>query len=124
MVFNHAGGKNGPSCFNTQGLSKVTPQIHELFHTLGAVQLDSPHANTGHCDDAPSVMCPGRDPGTAAASTTRAAPRSLVETLDCGMDDYWNPDPKAGSYLSYHLNIAKSQFFGQQPTDLIAALPL
>ncbi|MEO6204648.1 MAG: hypothetical protein ABIO67_04600, partial [Mycobacteriales bacterium] len=62
MIFNHAGGKNGPSCFE-RGQSGVTVQIHELFHTLGAVQLDAPHADTGHCFDAPSVMCSGGTEG-------------------------------------------------------------
>lgn len=48
----------------------------------------------------------------------------LVETLDCGMNDYWNPNPRAGDYLSTHLNVAKSQFFGPQPQDMLASSPL
>jgi hypothetical protein len=124
MVFNHAGGKTGPSCFNTQGISKVVPQIHELFHTLGAVQLDSPNANTGHCNDAPSIMCPGQGPGYGGGISNKSCAKVLVETLDCNMDDYWNPDPKVGSYLFNHWNIAKSTFFGSQPQDLLAASPL
>ena len=123
MVFNHAGGKNGPSCFE-RGQSGVTVQIHELFHTLGAVQLDAPHADTGHCFDAPSVMCSGGVEGYGLGIQIPACVKVLVETLDCGMDDYWNPSPRAGDYLSTHLNIAKSQFFGPQPQDFLVAAPL
>ena len=124
MVFNHAGGQHGPTCFDTQGISTVTPQLHELFHTLGAVQRDAPHANdTGHCDDAPSVMCPGQGPGYGGGVSNPSCRKVIVETLDCGMDDYWNPNPSAGSYLATHLNIAKSQFFGPQPQDYLTASP-
>jgi hypothetical protein len=105
-------------------MSTVLPQIHELFHTLGAVQLDAPHANTGHCDDAPSIMCPGGGIGYGLGVNNPSCAKVIVETLDCGMDDYWNPNPNAGSYLSTHLNIAKSQFFGPQPQDNLAASPI
>ena len=124
MVWNHAGGPQGPSCFNTQGISTVTPLLHELFHTLGAVQFDAPHANkTGHCDDAPSVMCPGQGPGYGGGVSNPSCRKVTVETLDCGMDDYWNPAPQVTAYLFSHLNIAKSQFFGPQPQDNLAASP-
>lgn len=123
LVWNHAGGPHGPSCFNTQGISTVTPQLHELFHTLGAVQLDAPHARTGHCDDAPSIMCPGQGPGYGGGISNPSCRKVLVETLDCGMDDYWNPNPSPSSYLFTHLNIAKSKFFGAQPQDYLAPAP-
>lgn len=123
MVFNHAGGKGGPSCFEV-GMSGATVELHELFHTLGAVQLDAPHADTGHCFDAPSVMCSGGVEGYGLGIQIPACVKVLVETLDCGMDDYWNPSPRAGDYLSTHLNVAKSQFFGPQPQDLLTASPL
>lgn len=125
MIFNHAGGQHGPSCFNTQGMSTVTPEIHELFHTLGAVQLDAPHANqTAHCDDAPSVMCPGQGPGYGQGISNPSCARVIVETLDCGEDDYWAPNPVVGSYLATHHNIAKSPYFGMQPEDYLAAAPI
>lgn len=123
MVFNHAGGKNGPSCFET-GMSGVRTTLHELFHTLGAVQLDAPNADTGHCTDAPSIMCSGGVEGYGLGIQIPACAKVLVETLDCGMNDYWNPSPRAGSYLSTNLNIARSQFFGQQPQDLLVPSPL
>lgn len=123
MIFNHAGGKKGPSCFQ-RGQSGVTVQLHELFHTLGAVQLDAPNADTGHCLDAPSVMCSGGVEGYGLGIQIPACVKVLVETLDCGMNDYWNPNPRAGDYLSTHLNVAKSQFFGPQPQDMLASSPL
>jgi len=123
MIFNHAGGKNGPSCFDN-GMSSVRTQLHELFHTLGAVQLDAPNADKGHCLDAPSVMCSGGVEGYGLGISIPACEKVLVETLDCGMDDYWHPNPRAGSYLATHLNVAKSQFFGPQPQDLLVASPL
>jgi hypothetical protein len=124
MVFNHVGGRKGPSCF-AQGMSGVTVQIHELFHTLGAVQLDSPNSNgEGHCDDAPSIMCSGNAVGYGAGVFNPSCAKVLVETLDCGEDDYWNPQPPVGSYLQTHLNIAKSRFFGAQPQDNLTASPL
>ncbi len=107
---------------DTYGLSTVTTELHELFHTLGAVQLDAPHADTGHCFDAPSVMCSGGSEGYGLGVQIPACEKVLVETLDCGMDDYWNPSPQPNTYLSTHLNIAKSQFFGPQPGDTLEPL--
>jgi len=124
IVWNHFGGIKGPSCFNLPSLSRVTTQLHELFHNLGAVQLDAPHADTGHCFDAPSVMCPGDLPGYGGGISNKICRNVLVETLDCGMDDYWNPSPRAGSYLSTHLNVANSQYFGPQPQDLLVTSPV
>jgi hypothetical protein len=47
-----------------------------------------------------------------------------VEPIDCGLDDYWNPDPAPGSYLATGDNIATSVFFGPQPQDRLAASPV
>jgi hypothetical protein len=124
MTFNHAGGQRGPTCFTGRGLSGVATQIHEIFHTLGAVQLDAPHADTGHCTDAPSIMCSGGAEGYGLGVQIKVCARVLVETLDCGMDDYWSPGPTADTYLFSHYNIAKTPFFGPQPQDNLAASPL
>lgn len=124
VVWNHVGSPKGPTCFNTQGMSRVMPQLHELFHNFGAVQLDAPHANTGHCDDAPSIMCPGGGPGYGGGIVNKYCKNVTVETLDCGMDDYWNPAPRAGSYLSTHHNVANTQYFGPQPQDYLTGSPV
>jgi hypothetical protein len=118
-VWHHALGPRGPSCWE-QGQSKAEVQVHELFHTLGAVQLSAPHSDGGgHCTDTPSVMCPApRKPTVPACALAK------VQVLDCGMDDYWNPAPADGSYLATHLNVATSQYFGPQPQDSLAISPL
>ena len=123
MTFRSGGGPNGVNCAGS-GMSTVSTQLHELLHNLGAVQDDAPHADRGHCTDAPSVMCGGGVEGYGSFAPIKACEKVLVQTLDCGMDDYWNPSPRAGSYLSTALNIAKSQFFGPQPQDLLAPSPL
>lgn len=125
MVFNATGAPLGPTCFDTVGISTVEVPIHELFHTLGAVQPDAPHFTPGgHCHDAPSVMCSGRSAGYGLGTNHKQCSKVLVQTLDCGEDDYWNPEPKQGSYLYDHLNIAKSQFFGAQLQDNLSFSPL
>ncbi len=108
----------GPSCWEL-GQSKARVQVHELFHTLGAVQLSAPHSDGGgHCADTPSVMCP-----TQRKPLVKACATQPVEVLDCGLDDYWNPAPAAGSYLDSRENVARSTYFGPQPQDRLAASP-
>ena len=84
-------------------------------HTLGAVQTSAPHSDGGgHCTDTPSIMCAVRK-----VPLVPACGRQRVQVLDCGSDDYWNPSPVAGSYLSTHRNIATSTYFGPQPQDVL-----
>jgi len=116
-VWHSTFGRNGPDCWQL-GQSHASVQVHELFHTLGAVQLSAPNSDGGgHCTDMPSVMCSNAKP------TVRACTNRPVEVLDCGQDDYWNPSPPSGSYLATGDNIATSVFFGPQPQDRFAALP-
>ena len=82
---------------------------HELTHAMGAVNSSAPHYNTaispGHCSDGDDVMC--RDsPGSVC-------PRSLTGLLDCNGDDYFNPNPPAGSYLRTHWNTANNRFLAR-----------
>jgi hypothetical protein len=37
---------------------------------------------------------------------------AIPQTYDCGHNDYYNPDPAAGSYLATHWNIYTSAFMG------------
>ena len=112
-------GPKGYNCFE-MGQSHAEVQVHELFHSLGAVQPSAPHSDSGgHCTDTPSVMCPaGRVPAVPSCG------QQAVEVLDCGMDDYWNPNPASGSYLSKADNIATSQFFGPQLADRFVGAPV
>jgi hypothetical protein len=120
VVFRSTFGPRGPSCWEL-GQSHASVEVHELFHTLGAVQLSAPHSDGGgHCTDTPSVMCATR----GGKPAVRACASRPVEVLDCGMDDYWNPAPPSGSYLAGADNIATSVFFGPQPQDRLAASPV
>jgi hypothetical protein len=118
VVWRSTFGPRGPSCYEL-GQSRAETQLHELLHTLGAVQLSAPNSDGGgHCKDRPSVMCPGGKP------TVKKCATQPVEPIDCGLDDYWNPYPAEGSYLATGDNIADSVYFGPQPQDRLAASPL
>jgi hypothetical protein len=120
-VWRNAFGPRGVSCWDL-GQSGAEVQVHELMHTLGAVQLSAPHSDGGgHCTDTPSVMCPGSG---GARPAVPACAVQKVQVLDCGMDDFWNPNPAQGSYLSTGDNIATSQFFGPQAQDRLVASPI
>jgi len=119
VVWRSTFGPKGPSCWE-MGQSRASVQVHELFHTLGAVQLSAPHSDgAGHCTDTPSVMC-----GTRGKPTVKACATRPVEVLDCGLDDYWNPSPAPGSYLESSGNVAESTFFGPQPQDGLTSSPV
>lgn len=85
--------------------------LHELSHTLGAVQYSAPHTSLGaHCIDEWDVMCYSDSP-------YKPKMQILCEDghqdfrLDCGNDDYFAANPKPGSYLATHWNMARSVFF-------------
>jgi hypothetical protein len=95
-------------------------EIHELWHTLGAVQKTAPHSDhrqnpkmSGHCFDEWDLMCYDNDgengpvemkylcgnksDGDAFDGNVRD------KRLDCGKDDYFNTDPTLppkGTYLA------------------------
>ena len=119
-VWAHVFTPKGPDCWQ-YAQSGAAVEVHELFHTLGAVQLSAPHSDGGgHCTDTPSIMCMG----TSRSITVPACARAAVQVLDCGNDDYWNPAPRSGSYLDGSAaNIAASSFFGPQAQDRLAAAP-
>ena len=91
---------------NFGGDSRIT--MHELGHTLGAVQDSSPHnSGNGHCNDGVDIMCYA-DGGSNSHYSSRTCPST--EHWDCNLDDYWNPSPSPGSYLSKHWNVFNNQF--------------
>lgn len=69
---------------------------HENGHGLGAVRLDAPHSTGAwHCTDGSDVMC--YDDG----GRNEYIPLICVGMrFDCNHDDYFNPQPLAGSYLA------------------------
>ncbi len=90
-------------------------QLHELMHTLGAVQASAPNGtNNGHCSDGKDNMCyddqkPG-DPPVNLRNNVCTQPRANF-LLDCRADDYFNINPSPGSYLTTHWNTANSKWF-------------
>lgn len=93
--------------------------LHEIAHTMGAVQPDSPNG-TGrggyHCNDGVDVMC--YSDGGERNQTMRYPCQEIQ--MDCGRDDYFNPDPKPGSYLAKSWNLASPlnrfiDFFDRPP---------
>jgi hypothetical protein len=96
--------------------------LHEISHTLGAVNYSAPHTSAaadgtprGHCTDGYDVMCYADGPNPKVPYTTTACPQiagasGMVQTYDCGGDDYFNPSPAAGNYLATHWNLYDSVF--------------
>jgi hypothetical protein len=79
---------------------------HELMHTFGAVQANSPHATAyGHCTDDSDIMCYVDGPGTVV---TQVCPTSQEDLYDCNNDDYFSTNPPSGNYLKTHWNPASS----------------
>jgi hypothetical protein len=85
-------------------------ELHELTHTLGAVQPDSPHHSAQrHCTDEADVMCYDDD-ASGPVTMTVVCPPEHEALLDCGHDDYFSTNPATGSYLAGHWNTATSRF--------------
>ena len=102
---------------NSLGYARVdTPcwdagtMLHELSHTLGAVQYSAPHTSLGaHCIDEWDVMCYSDEPNKPKMQILCDDGRQDFR-LDCGNDDYFAANPKPGSYLATHWNMARSVF--------------
>lgn len=100
----------GPTCWGRGGTGALV-ETHELFHVLGSVLQSAPNEDgTAHCIDGPDIMCRQRSKNVLNADCL-----GPVEVLDCGKDDYFNPRPVAGSYLSSHWNTANSSFLQRLP---------
>ncbi|GAB2616008.1 hypothetical protein Aab01nite_28640 [Paractinoplanes abujensis] len=81
---------------------------HELTHTLGATLIDSPNSSgAGGCLDEYDLLC---GPDRSGRQVRTACPKKNEMRLDCGKDDYFNTNPKPGSYLDENWNIARSEF--------------
>jgi hypothetical protein len=94
------------------GADRSDYMLHEITHTLGAVQLTAPHSTgQGHCWDDNDVMCYNDGgPYYAAGGTLRGICATSFELIDCNGDDYFAYAPAAGSYLTNHWNAARSTF--------------
>lgn len=103
----------GESTFfrNSWGINYTyTSALHEVGHTLGAVQNDAPNTSGGfHCNDGLDVMCYA-DGGPQSAYVTSRCAQTI---FDCGADDYFSAAPAGGSYLASHWNLFDSPFLCQ-----------
>ena len=101
---------SGPSYGRSDtGCWAASVAAHELGHNLGAVSNNAPNSSkAGHCVDDYDVMCYVDAPGTVVKIV---CPNKAGENrLDCNHDDYYSTDPKAGSFLATHWNVANSEF--------------
>ena len=99
-------------------------ELHEIFHTLGAVQPDTPHHSAArHCTDEADVMCYDDD-ASGPVTMTVVCPPEHEALLDCGHDDYFSTSPPAGNYLASHWNTATSSFLESTPGPRPARLTL
>lgn len=93
-----------------------TVMLHEMTHNLGAVQSTAPHSTSfAHCTDGQDVMCYQDGSPEGASYNPNVCPYvggAIPQTYDCGRNDYYNPDPAAGSYLATHWNVYTSAFMG------------
>jgi len=97
--------------------------LHEITHTLGAVNDSAPHSTGGgHCTDGADVMCYDDGAAAGASYSTSACPvltgsqAGMTQTYDCNRDDYFDPSPAPGSYLATHWDVFNSVFEASCPT--------
>jgi hypothetical protein len=107
----------GEDFFGSEQLaSQYADQVlHEVIHTLGAVQPSAPHFSGGaHCYELYDVMCYTPMDGTPDGFLRNCDIVSVLpnpgKPLDCGSDDYFSPSPAAGSYLAAHWDLYNSGF--------------
>ncbi|WP_232344762.1 RICIN domain-containing protein [Actinoplanes awajinensis] len=80
----------------------------ELTHALGAVLNGAPNGTgAGGCLDDYDLLC---GPDRSGRPVRQSCPKTHEVRLDCGHDDYFNTNPKPGSYLDQNWNVALSDF--------------
>ena len=93
----------GPSYGITWGFCGFATVMHENGHNMGAVMNSAPNTTgAGHCIDDRDVMC-YNDGGPRGGQLHIVC--NDFEHFDCNHDDYFSPNPPAGSYLATHWNI-------------------
>ena len=102
-----------------------TSLLHELAHTMGAVQ-DEPgtSSDAGHCIDGLDLMCyaDGGPGGTYSAAPcadpTPATVDAADELFDCNGDTYFHPAPTAPNPLAdprtWHLGLVANEVLSDQ----------
>ncbi|MCW2925132.1 MAG: hypothetical protein JWM98_2536, partial [Thermoleophilia bacterium] len=84
-----------------------TSLLHELTHTMGAVQDEPPtSSDAGHCVDGLDIMCyddggpSGSYSATVCPDPTPPEEAPEDERFDCNGDTYFHPAPPAGNPLA------------------------
>jgi|GEM_PF-3692819 len=94
----------------TWGKCPFEVSLHEETHSMGAVLDGAPNSTqNGHCIDDSDIMCYADGGPRAGQYRTNVCPSpngSLDYYYDCNNNDYFNPNPPAGSFLANNWNIA------------------
>jgi hypothetical protein len=114
MVYGRGGsdffGSSAQYAPGTTSRTHVDIALHEVSHTLGAVQRSVPHPSAAfHCLDEYDVLCYDDD-GSGGRATYVACNTPGAQYWDCNKDDYFNATPGSGSYLATHWNLFNSVF--------------
>lgn len=89
-------------CWKGDTLGNQETLLHETFHNMGAVQLDTPENSGGwHCNDGYDVMCYA-DGGSRSNYRTTAC--ASPKKIDCNRNDYCHNGTPSG-YLLTHWNM-------------------
>jgi hypothetical protein len=101
---------NAPGIAVVYGRCPFTYMLHEQGHSMGAVLPNTPNTSgAGHCNDDADVMCyrdGGPRSGNYRANVCPSPNGNLDYYWDCNVNDYFHPNPSAGSFLATSWNLA------------------
>lgn len=101
---------NAPGIAVVYGRCPFTYRLHEQGHSMGAVLPNTPNTSgAGHCNDDADVMCykdGGPRSGNYRSNVCPSPNGNLDYYWDCNVNDYFHPNPPAGSFLATNWNLA------------------
>ncbi len=101
---------NAPGIAVVYGRCPFTYMLHEQGHSMGAVLPNTPNSSGGgHCNDDADVMCykdGGPRSGNYRSNVCPSPNGNLDYYWDCNVNDYFHPNPPAGSFLATNWNLA------------------
>ncbi|MFD0206123.1 MULTISPECIES: hypothetical protein [Saccharothrix] len=101
---------NAPGIAVVYGRCPFTYLLHEQGHSMGAVLPNTPNSSgAGHCNDDADVMCykdGGPRSGNYRSNVCPSPNGNLDYYWDCNVNDYFHPNPPAGSFLATNWNLA------------------
>lgn len=109
-----------------QDLWQTHNSLHELAHTMGAVQMpldatgsdlmqNTNVTSEGHCIDGDSTMCYNDGSPEGGGFNSQACPDAqgfatpIGFPFDCGYDNYFDTNPATGSYLAQMWNVGGAE---------------